>query len=82
MKSSVIVATAAVGALAVAGCSSSSSSGTTASGTTKSCVASVGMEGPLTGPVAVLGQEQLHFAQLAAGQGQPGQQDEDLDRPG
>ena len=23
------------------------------------------MEGPLTGPVAVLGQEQLHFAQLA-----------------
>ncbi len=65
MKSSVIVATAAVGALAVAGCSSSSS-GTTASGTTKSCVASVGMEGPLTGPVAVLGQEQLHFAQLAA----------------
>jgi branched-chain amino acid transport system substrate-binding protein len=66
MKSSVIVATAAVGALAVAGCSSSSSSGTTASGTTKSCVASVGMEGPLTGPVAVLGQEQLHFAQLAA----------------
>ena len=66
MKSSVIVAAAAAGALAVAGCaSSSSSSGTTGSGTTKSCVASVGMEGPLTGPVAVLGQEQLHFAQLA-----------------
>src|SRR5262249_60143004 len=34
-------------------------------GATKPCVASVGMEGPLTGPVAVLGQEQLHFAQLA-----------------
>jgi branched-chain amino acid transport system substrate-binding protein len=67
MKSSVIVAAAAVGALAVAGCGSSSSSGggSSASGTTKSCVASVGMEGPLTGPVAVLGQEQLHFAQLA-----------------
>ncbi len=65
MKSSVIVAAAAVGALAVAGCGSSSSGGSTASGTTKSCVASVGMEGPLTGPVAVLGQEQLHFAQLA-----------------
>jgi branched-chain amino acid transport system substrate-binding protein len=64
MKSSVIVAAAAVGALAVAGCGSSSS-GTTAGGGTKSCVASVGMEGPLTGPVAVLGQEQLHFAQLA-----------------
>src|SRR6202035_2095700 len=68
MKSSVIVAAAAVGALAMAGCSSSSStssSGTTAGGATKSCVASVGMEGPLTGPVAVLGQEQLHFAELA-----------------
>jgi branched-chain amino acid transport system substrate-binding protein len=63
MKSSVIVAAAAVGALAVAGCGSSSS--TSASGATKSCVASIGMEGPLTGPVAVLGQEQLHFAQLA-----------------
>jgi branched-chain amino acid transport system substrate-binding protein len=68
MKSSVIVAAAAVGALAAAGCGSSSSSGSggAASGATKSCVASVGMEGPLTGPVAVLGQEQLHFAQLAA----------------
>ena len=70
MKSSVIVAAAAAGALAVAGCASSSSSssggGSNASGATKPCVASVGMEGPLTGPVAVLGQEQLHFAQLAA----------------
>src|SRR5215468_3498586 len=67
MKSSVIVAAAAAGALAVAGCASSSSSGggSSASGATKPCVASVGMEGPLTGPVAVLGQEQLHFAQLA-----------------
>jgi branched-chain amino acid transport system substrate-binding protein len=64
MKSSVIVAAAAAGALAVAGCASSSSN--SAGGATKSCVASVGMEGPLTGPVAVLGQEQLHFAQLAA----------------
>jgi branched-chain amino acid transport system substrate-binding protein len=65
----VIVTAAALGALAVAGCGSSSSSGgggSSASGATKSCVASVGMEGPLTGPVAVLGQEQLHFAQLAA----------------
>jgi branched-chain amino acid transport system substrate-binding protein len=64
----VIVAAAAVGALAVAGCASSSSSsggGSSASGATKPCIASVGMEGPLTGPVAVLGQEQLHFAQLA-----------------
>jgi branched-chain amino acid transport system substrate-binding protein len=68
MKGSVIVAATALGALAVAGCGSSSSSGGgggNAGGATKSCVASVGMEGPLTGPVAVLGQEQLHFAQLA-----------------
>jgi len=70
MKGSVIVAATALGALAVVGCGSSSSSGgggggSNASGATKSCVASVGMEGPLTGPVAVLGQEQLHFAQLA-----------------
>ena len=68
MKGSVIVAATALGALAVAGCGSSSSSGGgggSGSGATKSCVASVGMEGPLTGPVAVLGQEQLHFAQLA-----------------
>jgi branched-chain amino acid transport system substrate-binding protein len=64
MKSSVIVAAAAVGALAAAGCGSSSSS-STAGGATKSCVATIGMEGPLTGPVAFLGQEQLHFAQLA-----------------
>jgi len=65
MKTSVIVAAAAAGALAVAGCASSSSSSSTAGTATKSCVASTGMEGPLTGPVAVLGQEQLHFAQLA-----------------
>src|SRR5215471_9328654 len=56
MKGSAIIAATAIGALAVAGCGSS---------TTKACVATIGMEGPLTGPVAVLGQEQLHFAQLA-----------------
>jgi branched-chain amino acid transport system substrate-binding protein len=70
MRGRVIIATAALGALAVTGCgssgSSSSSSGGTGAGTaTKSCVASIGMEGPLTGQVAFLGQEQLHFAQLA-----------------
>src|SRR6516225_5497144 len=73
MKGRLVIAAAAVGALAAAGCSSSSSStssststasGTASAGTT-ACVASIGMEGPLTGPVAVLGQEQLHFAQLA-----------------
>src|SRR5262249_33776232 len=70
MRRHVIIAAAALGALAVAGCgssgSSSSSSATGGTGTTPtSCVASIGMEGPLTGPVATLGQEQLHFAQLA-----------------
>src|SRR6516162_4502591 len=64
MKGRLVIAAAAVGALAAAGCSSSSSSSTASAGTT-ACVASIGMEGPLTGPVAVLGQEQLHFAQLA-----------------
>ncbi|HXZ72689.1 MAG TPA: branched-chain amino acid ABC transporter substrate-binding protein, partial [Streptosporangiaceae bacterium] len=57
--------TAALGALVVAGCSSGGSSSSSSGTTTKSCVATIGMEGPLTGPVAVLGQEQLHFAQLA-----------------
>jgi branched-chain amino acid transport system substrate-binding protein len=64
----VIIATAALGALVVAGCSSggsSSSSSSSSGAATKSCVATIGMEGPLTGPVAFLGQEQLHFAQLA-----------------
>jgi branched-chain amino acid transport system substrate-binding protein len=66
MKGSVIIAATAIGALAVAGCGSSGSSGSSASGGgSKTCVATIGMEGPLTGPVAFLGQEQLHFAQLA-----------------
>jgi branched-chain amino acid transport system substrate-binding protein len=72
MKGRLVLAVAAVGGLAVAGCSSSSSSSTAAGGATgsasaatKSCVASVGFEGPITGPVAPLGTEQLHFAQLA-----------------
>lgn len=71
MKGRLFMAAAAVGMLAAAGCSSSSSSTAASGGTTsasaaaKTCVASVGLEGPLTGPVAPLGQEQLHFAQLA-----------------
>ena len=73
MKGRLVLAVAAVGSLAVAGCSSSSSSSSTAAGggtgsasaATKSCVASIGFEGPITGPVAPLGTEQLHFAQLA-----------------
>jgi branched-chain amino acid transport system substrate-binding protein len=65
MRRNVIIATAALGALVVAGCSSGGSSSSSGGTTTKSCVATIGMEGPLTGPVAFLGQEQLHFAQLA-----------------
>jgi branched-chain amino acid transport system substrate-binding protein len=70
MRRHVIIAAAALGALAVAGCGSSGSSSSSSSaaggtGTTKSCVASIGMEGPFTGPVAPVGQEQLHFAELA-----------------
>ena len=68
MRGRVITAALALGALVVAGCGSSgssSSSGTGASGATKSCIASIGFEGPITGPVATLGAEQLHFAQLA-----------------
>ncbi len=63
MKARVVIAATVLGALVVAGCSKSS--GTTASGGAKKCVANIGMEGPLTGPVATLGQEQLHFAELA-----------------
>jgi branched-chain amino acid transport system substrate-binding protein len=69
MKGTVVIAATAIGALALAACGSSGGGGGSASGgggsSTKSCAASIGMEGPLTGPVAVLGQEQLHFAQLA-----------------
>jgi branched-chain amino acid transport system substrate-binding protein len=71
MKGRLVLAMAAVGSLAVAGCSSSSSSSaagggsTGGSASTTSCVASIGFEGPITGPVAPLGAEQLHFAQLA-----------------
>jgi branched-chain amino acid transport system substrate-binding protein len=71
MKGRLVLAMAAVGSLAVAGCSSSSSSSAAGGGSTggaastTSCVASIGFEGPITGPVAPLGTEQLHFAQLA-----------------
>ena len=70
MKGTVVIAATALGALAVAACGSSGGGGSGASGgsSTKACVASIGMEGPLTGPVAKLGQEQLHFAELAVSQ--------------
>jgi branched-chain amino acid transport system substrate-binding protein len=65
MKGRVVIAATALGALAVTGCGSSKG-GSSSTGALKSCVASIGFEGPITGPVAVLGTEQLHFAQLAA----------------
>ena len=72
VKGRLVLAAAAVGSLAVAGCSSSasSSSSTAAAGSgsstsTTTCTASIGFEGPITGPVASLGDEQLHFAELA-----------------
>jgi branched-chain amino acid transport system substrate-binding protein len=64
-----IIATTALSALAVAGCGSSKSSSSTPAASTpstsKTCAASVGIEAPITGAVAVLGDEQLAFAQLA-----------------
>src|SRR5258708_13697806 len=70
MRGHVILATAALGALAIAGCGSSGSSSSSSGGAgtgaaTKSCVASIGMEGPLTGPGATLRQEQPHFPEPA-----------------
>jgi branched-chain amino acid transport system substrate-binding protein len=76
MKVRISLAALALTALAAAGCGSSSSSTTTSSasgsstqaassGGSKSCAASIGIEAPLTGQVAVLGQEQLAFAKLA-----------------
>jgi branched-chain amino acid transport system substrate-binding protein len=50
-------------ASASSGGSSSSSASSAAS--TKPCNASIAVEGPFTGPVAPVGLEQLHFAQLA-----------------
>ncbi|HEX6932345.1 MAG TPA: branched-chain amino acid ABC transporter substrate-binding protein, partial [Streptosporangiaceae bacterium] len=64
MKGRRVIVASVLGALVVAGCGSSGGGGT-ASGGNKPCTASIGLEAPLTGPVAVLGQEQLHFAQLA-----------------
>ena len=73
MKGRLVLVAAAVGSLVVAGCSSSSSSssstaaagGGSSSSSSTTCTASIGFEGPITGPVAPLGTEQLHFAELA-----------------
>jgi branched-chain amino acid transport system substrate-binding protein len=65
----------ALTALVAAGCGSSSSSSSSSSASSSStkvassgsgkCTTSIAIEGPFTGPVAQLGLEQLHFAQLA-----------------
>jgi branched-chain amino acid transport system substrate-binding protein len=57
-------------ALVVAACGSSNKSSTSGGGSTAAaantnCAAQVAVEAPITGPVAQLGGEQLHFAQLA-----------------
>jgi branched-chain amino acid transport system substrate-binding protein len=65
MKGRITLATVALAALIAAGCGSSSSSTKSASTSSGKCTVSIGMEAPLTGMVAVLGQEQLAFAKLA-----------------
>ncbi len=74
MKVRLTLAAVALTALIAAGCGSSSSKSVTAkqasksgseSAASKSCKATIAIEGPFTGPVAQVGLEQLHFAQLA-----------------
>ena len=74
MKVRISLAAMALTALVAAGCGSSNSSSSASTTSTKTaaatskhtnCGASIGIEAPLTGPVAVLGQEQLAFAKLA-----------------
>ena len=70
MKGRITLAALALAALIAAGCgssnsSSSSNNSTASSGSSKSCTATVGFEGPITGPAASLGGEQLAFAKLA-----------------
>src|ERR1700733_6260894 len=77
MKVRISLAAMALTALVAAGCGSSSSSTSSSSssgsstqaassgGSSKACTTSIGIEAPITGQVAVLGDEQLAFAQLA-----------------
>jgi branched-chain amino acid transport system substrate-binding protein len=53
------------GSSSAAAAATTSSSGTSSGASNSKCTASIGIEAPLTGQVAVLGQEQLAFAQLA-----------------
>jgi branched-chain amino acid transport system substrate-binding protein len=75
MKVRISLGALALAALVAGGCGSSSSSSSVATSTgtqssaagnkAASCGTSIGIEAPLTGQVAVLGQEQLAFAKLA-----------------
>ena len=77
MKVRISLAAMALTALVAAGCGSSSNSSTSSASSgsstqaassgssAKSCTTSIGIEAPITGQVAVLGDEQLAFAQLA-----------------
>lgn len=47
------------------GAANTASTGTSGGSSSTSCKASIAIEGPFTGPVAQVGLEQLHFAQLA-----------------
>jgi len=69
MKRTGIIAAGALGALVLAGCGSTSSGsggGSTATAAASNkCSPSIGFEGPITGPASPVGDEQLHFAELA-----------------
>ena len=70
MKGRTIIAAMALAAF-VAGCGSAAEQqqfehpGLDQRGSSTKCATSIGIEAPFTGPVAMLGHEQLHFAQLA-----------------
>lgn len=71
MKKRMTVAAVALAALIAAGCGSSKSSSSSKTSTSastsssKKCSAAIGVEAPITGKVAVLGDEQLAFAKIA-----------------
>src|SRR3954447_23815514 len=57
-----------VGVAACGSSNKSSTSASTGSSAKTNCAAQIGVEAPITGQVAQLGGEQLHFAQLAVAQ--------------
>jgi branched-chain amino acid transport system substrate-binding protein len=72
LKGRIAILAIALSALIAAGCGSSSNSSSNSQASSGSggssggkCVATVGFEGPVTGPAAALGGEQLAFAKLA-----------------